>query len=125
MCGEPGPWVDVDRFGSTTNLNVQAPRQDRGRANDRVVRSRKTENAMSTGGTLVAGGQSWRAWSSVQTEFEGRLAIVARVGEVQSAEDEQKALHGNRIGGHDGDECSPRPFPPGAEPDHVAADAPP
>jgi hypothetical protein len=88
MCGEARQSVGVDRFGSATNFNVQAPRQDRGCATERMTRTRKTENAMNAGGTLVASGQSRRALSVMQAQIEGRLAIAARGGEVKSAEDE-------------------------------------
>lgn len=110
----------VDRFGYATNFNVQAPRQDRGCANERMIRTCETENAMNAGGIMIVSGQSRRALSFMQAQFEGRLAIAGRGSEVKSADREQ-TLGGNRIGGYDGDKRSPRRFPPAAEPGHLHA----
>lgn len=101
--------------------NVQAFKQNRRRADHRVVRSGKAEDAMIAAGMIgCLGRQGGRVLRVVQAQLESGCCAVRLRDKLETADRDQQTLRGNGISNDDADERSPEPPLIHAEPEHAA-----
>jgi hypothetical protein len=83
---------------NVANFNIRAVENNRNCTDDRVMRSGKTEYAMGARGMIGAGRKRGRALSVMETKLDSKRAFSRVRRERKSAEHDQQALRGHRIG---------------------------
>lgn len=113
--GMSGPTVGGLPVGNPRNINdlniIAAIEAEQRRPNYRMMRSGKTENAMRAPGMIGSAGRQGRcAIGVVQAELEGRRVVAGIRRQRKSAQPNQQALHGDRIGDSDAYQRSQEPL---------------
>ena len=107
---------------SAGHFNIRAGEKRRCCADDRMMRSGKTEDAMSTSGVVsIAGRQLRSALAVVETQLESNCVISRACRKRKSAERNQKALCGDGIRDSDADQRAQQAPGCCVPPEHTAS----